>query len=58
VLVHQGSELVHEYHTKVLGRLIKILNLYGQAQSARLGTSIIALAAEELVHSANGEGDV
>jgi hypothetical protein len=57
-LVHQGSALVHEYHTKVLGRLIKILNLYGQAQSARLGTNIISTPAEELVHSVNGEDDV
>jgi hypothetical protein len=57
-LVHQGSELVHEYHTKVLGRLIKILSLYGQAQSARLGTNIIAPAAGELIQRMNGEEDV
>jgi hypothetical protein len=57
-LVHEGSALVHEYHTKVLGRLIKILGLYGQAQSARLGTNIIAPAADGLVHLVNGEDDV
>ena len=40
-LVHSGTPLIHEYHSKVLGRLAKLLNLYGQAQAARLGLNVI-----------------
>jgi hypothetical protein len=40
-LVHNGTPLIHEYHSKVLGRLAKLLNLYGQAQAARLGLNVI-----------------
>ena len=40
-LVHDGTPLIHEYHSKVLGRLAKLLNLYGQAQAARLGLNVI-----------------
>jgi hypothetical protein len=40
-LVHSGTPLIHEYHSKVLGRLAKLLNLYGQAQAARLGLHVI-----------------
>ena len=40
-LVHGGTPLIHEYHSKVLGRLTKLLNLYGQAQAARLGLNIV-----------------
>jgi len=50
-LVHDGTPLIQEYHSKVLGRLAKLLNLYGQAQAARLGFNI--------VQPVNGEnGDV
>jgi len=38
-----GTPLIHEYHSKVLGRLAKLLNLYGQAQAARLGLNIVEL---------------
>jgi hypothetical protein len=40
-LVHDGTPLIHEYHSKVLGRLAKLLNLYGQAQASRLGLNVI-----------------
>src|SRR5215813_13578840 len=40
-LVHNGTPLIHEYHSKVLGRLAKLLNLYGQGQAARLGLNIV-----------------
>ena len=40
-LVHDGTPLIHEYHSKVLGRLTKLLNLYGQAQASRLGVNIV-----------------
>ena len=40
-LVHNGTSLIHEYHSKVLGRLTKLLNLYGQAQASRLGVNIV-----------------
>jgi len=54
-LVHSGTPLIHEYHSKVLGRLAKLLNLYGQAQAARLGLNIV----EPLDAHHNGEnGDV
>jgi hypothetical protein len=36
-LVQHGTALTNEYHGKVLGRLTKLLGLYGQAQAARLG---------------------
>jgi hypothetical protein len=35
-LVQCGTVLTNEYHGKVLGRLTKLLGLYGQAQAARL----------------------
>ena len=35
-LVQHGTALINEYHGKVLGRLTKLLGLYGQAQAARL----------------------
>ena len=37
-LVQNGAALIKEYHGKVLGRLTKLLALYGQAQAARLGS--------------------
>ena len=40
-LVQAGTPLIHEYHSKVLGRLAKLLNLYGQAQAARLGLNVV-----------------
>jgi hypothetical protein len=40
-LVHNGTSLIHEYHSKVLGRLTKLLNLYCQAQASRLGINIV-----------------
>jgi hypothetical protein len=39
-LVQNGAALINEYHGKVLGRLTKLLALYGQAQAARLGLNI------------------
>ena len=33
-LVHEGTPLIYEYHSKVLGRLATLLNLYGQAQAS------------------------
>jgi hypothetical protein len=54
-LVHSGTPLIHEYYSKVLGRLAKLLNLYGQAQAARLGLNIV----EPLDAHHNGDnGDV
>jgi hypothetical protein len=53
-LVQYGTALTNEYHSKVLGRLTKLLALYGQAQAARLGLNIV-----QPVGSENGEnGDV
>ena len=52
-LVHDGTPLIHEYHSKVLGRLAKLLNLYGQSQAARLGLNVIQPA---LAHQ-NGENE-
>jgi hypothetical protein len=53
-LVQEGTALTNEYHSKVLGRLTKLLGLYGQAQAARLGLNII-----QPVSDANGRnGDV
>jgi len=52
-LVHSGTPLIHEYHSKVLGRLAKLLNLYGQSQAARLGLNVIQPA---LAHQ-NGENE-
>jgi hypothetical protein len=50
-LVQHGTALTNEYHSKVLGRLTKLLGLYGQAQASRLGLNI--------VQPVNGEnGDV
>ena len=40
-MVHNGTSLIHEYHSKVLGRLTQLLNLYGQAQASRLGVNIV-----------------
>ena len=54
-LVHDGTPLIHEYHSKVLGRLAKLLNLYGQAQAARLGLNVIEPA---LAHQNGENGDV
>jgi len=39
-LVHEGTPLIYEYHSKVLRRLAKLLNLYGQAQASRLGLNV------------------
>ena len=50
-LVQYGTALTHEYHTKVLNRLTKLLGLYGQAQAARLGLNIIQPV------NGNGEGN-
>ena len=52
-LVQSGTALINEYHGKVLGRLTKLLALYGQAQAARLGLNIV-----QPVGVSNGEGDV
>jgi hypothetical protein len=54
-LVHDGTPLIHEYHSKVLGRLAKLLNLYGQAQAARLGLNIVEPVDG---HHNGGNGDV
>jgi hypothetical protein len=40
-LVHDGTPLIQEYYGKVLGRLAKLLNLYGQAMAARLGLDLV-----------------
>jgi hypothetical protein len=40
-LLDDGTPLIHEYHSKVLGRLAKLLNLNGQAQAARLGLNVV-----------------
>jgi hypothetical protein len=40
-LVHDRTLLIHEYHSKVLGRLTKLQNLSGQAQASRLGVNIV-----------------
>ena len=40
-MVHNGTSLIHEFHSKVLGRLTQLLNLYGQAQASRLGVNIV-----------------
>jgi hypothetical protein len=40
-LVQHGTALTNEYHSKVLGRLTKLLALYGQAQAGRLGLNIV-----------------
>ena len=54
-LVHEGTALIHEYYGKVLERLAKLLNLYGQAQAARLGLNVV----EPVDAHQNGEnGDV
>jgi hypothetical protein len=50
-LVHDGTTLNHEYHSKVLGRLTKLLKLYGQAQGSRLGVNIV----QSLNSHENGE---
>jgi hypothetical protein len=52
-LVQHGTALTNEYHSKVLGRLTKLLALYGQAQAARLGLNIV-----QSVNGENGENDV
>jgi hypothetical protein len=54
-LVHDATPLIHEYHSKVLGRLAKLLNLYDQAQAARLGLNVIQPA---LAHQNGENGDV
>ena len=36
----QGTPLIYECHSKVLRRLAKLLNLYGQAQASRLGLNV------------------
>jgi hypothetical protein len=35
------TELILEHHTKVLGRLMKLLNLFGQAKADELGLTIM-----------------
>ena len=40
-LVQHGTPLTNEYHGKVLGRLTKLLGLYGQVQAARLGLNFV-----------------
>ena len=50
-----GTPLIHEYHSKVLGRLAKLLNLYGQAQASRLGLNVIQPAD---AHQNGENGDV
>ena len=52
-LVQHGTALTNEYHSKVLGRLTKLLGLYGQAQAARLGLNIV-----QPLNGENGENDV
>jgi hypothetical protein len=52
-LVQHGTALTNEYHGKVLGRLTKLLELYGQAQAARLGLNIV-----QPLNGENGENDV
>jgi hypothetical protein len=54
-LVHNGTALTNEYHTRVLGRLAKLLALYGQAQAARLGLNIVQPDLE--LPCSNGNGD-
>jgi hypothetical protein len=54
-LVHSGTPLIHDYYSKVLNRLGKLLNMYGQAQAARLGLNIV----QPIDAHQNGEnGDV
>jgi hypothetical protein len=50
-LVQYGTGLKNEYHGKVLGRLSKLLSLYGQAQASRLGLNIV-----QPLNGENGEG--
>jgi hypothetical protein len=52
-LVHSGTALIQEYYSKVLNRLAKLLNMYGQAQAARLGLNIV----QPIDAQANGEND-
>jgi hypothetical protein len=54
-LVHNGNALTNEYHNKVLGRLTKLLALYGQAQAARLGLNIVQPDLESSGSNGNGE---
>ena len=51
-LVRHGTALTNDYHSKVLGRLTKLLGLYGQAQAARLGLNIA-----QPVNGENGDVD-
>ena len=53
--LHSGTPLIHEYHSKVLGRLAKLLNLYGQAQASRLGLNVVQPA---LAYQNGENGDV
>jgi hypothetical protein len=53
-LVQPGTALTNEYHGKVLGRLTKLLALYGQAQASRLGLNIV----QPLNGDNGGNGDV
>jgi hypothetical protein len=55
-LVHNGTALTNEYHSKVLARLARLLSLYGQAQAARLGLNIVQPQPDlELVQNGNAE---
>ena len=54
-LVHNGTALTNEYHSKVLARLARLLALYGQAQAARLGLNIVQPDLE--LSGTTGNGD-
>jgi hypothetical protein len=54
-LVHDGTPLIHEYYSKVLGRLAKLLNLYVQVQAAKLGLNVVQPA---LAYQNGENGDV
>lgn len=56
-LVHNGTALSNEHHTKVLGRLVKLLALYGQAQAARLGLNIVQQEPDLELSDAGGNGE-
>jgi hypothetical protein len=49
-LVQYSTPLIQTYHTQVLGRLAKLLSLYGQMQANRLGLNFV-----EPVGGRNGE---
>ena len=55
VLVRAGTPLIQEYHNRLVNRLAKLLNLYGQAQAPRLGLNVFQPAD---AHQNRENGDV